>query len=80
MAQRRRPPRITEELRAVLVEIVQANPTATLEEVQRALDGRTGIKAHAQTIQKRAGLGFLGRSISDGAGRYLWRSRAWRRP
>jgi hypothetical protein len=51
MAQRRRPPRITEAHRAVLVEIVQAHPTATLEEFQSALEARTGIRAHAQTIQ-----------------------------
>lgn len=52
MAQRGRPRRVADEQRAVLVEIVQANPTATLEEIQSALERRTGVKAHAQTIQK----------------------------
>jgi len=66
MAQRGRPPRITEEHRAVLVEIVQANPTATLEEVQSALQGRTGVKAHVQTIQKSLREAGIERSL-DGS-------------
>lgn len=66
MAQRGRPPRITEEHRAVLVEIVQANPMATLEEVQSALQGRTGVKAHVQTIQKSLREAGIERSL-DGS-------------
>ena len=49
---RGRPFKIVDEHRAVLVGIVGANPTATLEEIQAELARRTGVKAHAQTIQK----------------------------
>ena len=52
MAQRERPPRIAGEQHAVLVGIAQVNPTATLEEIPSVLERCTGVKAHAQTIQK----------------------------
>ncbi|MGB0714018.1 MAG: transposase [Gammaproteobacteria bacterium] len=45
-------PKITEQARPILVEIVKSDPTATLKEVQQELARRTGISAHEQTIQK----------------------------
>lgn len=52
MAKRGRPPKISDEQRAVLVQIVQSSPTATLAEVETTLHQRTGIKAHPRTIYK----------------------------
>lgn len=52
MAKRGRPPKFTDEHRAVLAEIVQTSPTATLDEIKAALEQRTGVKAHIHTIQK----------------------------
>lgn len=52
VAKRGRPLRLGDEHRAVLVAIVEANPTATSEEIQAELARRTGVEAHVQTIQK----------------------------
>ena len=52
MGKRGRPCRISGSQRNALVAIVEANPTATLAEIQRELKRRTGIEAHGQTIQK----------------------------
>lgn len=67
MAQRGRPPKIASEHQAVLVEIVKANPTAALKEIQAALEARTGVKAHPQTIQKSLHEAGIERQF-DGAG------------
>jgi transposase len=45
MAKRGRPPKISNESRAKLVEIVEGNPTATLQEIAQELARRTGIEA-----------------------------------
>ena len=52
MSKRGRPPKLTAEHRATLVEIVESNPTATMAEIQQELLSRHGVKAHQQTIQK----------------------------
>jgi hypothetical protein len=52
MAKRGRPPKIDAGQQALLVEIVESNPTATLREMQQELASRGGVKAHEQTIQK----------------------------
>jgi len=52
MGKRGRPCRISGEQRRALVAIVEANPTATLAEIQGELERQTGIEAHGQTIQK----------------------------
>ncbi len=49
---RGRPPKISEEHRAVLVSLVEADPTATMEELQSALARRVGVEAHVATIAK----------------------------
>jgi transposase len=50
MVRQGRPPKIQGEHRAVLAAIVASTPTATLGEIGRELQRRTGIQAHAQTI------------------------------
>ncbi len=52
VAKRGRPFKIRDEQRTVLIAIVESNPTATWEEIQSELARRTGIEAHAQTIQR----------------------------
>lgn len=52
MAKRGRPLKINADQQALLVDIVQSNPTATLREIQQELASRSGVKAHEQTIQK----------------------------
>jgi transposase len=52
VVKRGRPLKIGEEQRAVLVTIVESNPTATWEEVQAELARRTGMEVHAQTIER----------------------------
>ena len=52
MGKRGRPCKIADEQRSALVAIVEANPTATLAEIQGELTRQTGIEAHGQTIQK----------------------------
>ena len=52
MANRGRPPKILEEQRNALLEIVESNPSATMAEIQRELKRRTGTQAHGQTIEK----------------------------
>lgn len=52
MARRGRPPLLNEEQAFELKAIVEGNPTTTLGEIQSELLRRTGVKAHAQTIQK----------------------------
>lgn len=52
MAKRGRPFKIVDEQRAVLVAIVEADPTATSEEIQAELARRTGVEAHVQTSQR----------------------------
>jgi transposase len=50
MAKRGRPRKIQSEHRGALVAIVEAHPTATLEEIQAELARRTGLQAHRRTI------------------------------
>lgn len=45
-----RPAKITGEHEAIVVEIVQADPTATLDEIGTELTRRTGLKVHEQTL------------------------------
>lgn len=52
MAKRGRPLKINADQQALLVDIVESNPTATLREIQQELASRSGVKAHEQTIQK----------------------------
>lgn len=52
MPRRGRPSKLTEAHRMELKGIVAANPTATLAALQSELQRRTGVNAHAQTIQK----------------------------
>jgi len=52
MAKRGRPPKLSAEHRATLIEIVESDPTATMAEIQQELARRSGVKAHEQTIQK----------------------------
>lgn len=52
MAKGGRPPRLGETERLELVRIVEADPTATLAEIQRELKRRTGVQAHTQTLRK----------------------------
>jgi transposase len=52
MAKRGRPFKLGPGQVAVVAGIVEANPTATLEEIQAELARRTGVEAHGQTIQK----------------------------
>lgn len=52
MAKRGRPPKLNTEHRALLVAIVESNPTATMAEIQQELARRSGIKANRQTIDK----------------------------
>ena len=52
MTNRGRPLKITADQRALLAEIVESSPTATLREIQQELERRGGVKAHEQTIQK----------------------------
>lgn len=67
MAKRGRPPRLSEVDRAALVEIVRGKLTATLEELRVELQRRTGVKAHAQTIQKALKESGIERRL-DGSG------------
>lgn len=52
MTRRGRPTKLQDEHRAVLLDIIEANPTATTDEVCNELERRTGVRAHGQTIQK----------------------------
>jgi len=52
MAKQGRPPKLSDEHVAVLQAIVEADPTATMEEIQRELERRSGVRAHGQTIEK----------------------------
>lgn len=52
MAKAGRPPKISPEHRAVLVRLTQDHPTATLSELQVALERETGVRAHQVTISK----------------------------
>ena len=52
MARTGRPRKISPEHREVLVRLTQINPTATLGELQVALEHETGVKAHEATISK----------------------------
>lgn len=52
MARRGRPARLNEAQRLDLISIVTNKPMATLAELQRELQARTGVKAHGQTLQK----------------------------
>lgn len=45
-------PKITEEHRAALADMVRENPTATIEELVTAFERSTGIKVHIQTLAK----------------------------
>ena len=47
-----RPSKLQAEHRAELVCIVEGDPTATMAEVQSELSRRTGMEAHAQTIER----------------------------
>jgi len=57
MGKRGRPAKLSAADRRELVAIVEAQPTATLEEIRQELARRTGVTAHKQTIEKalRAG-------------------------
>jgi len=50
MSKSRRPPKLKAEHRQELSAIVEANRTATLEEIQLELERRTGLRAHEQTL------------------------------
>ncbi len=52
MAKVGRPLKISGEHRAVLVELVQADPTATVEELQVALERRAGVTAGGRAIRR----------------------------
>lgn len=52
MAGKGRPKKIGDRERQVLVEIVGANPTATLEEIRQELQRRTGLRVCQDTIRK----------------------------
>jgi transposase len=52
MAKQGRPPKLSDEHVTTLKAIVEANPTATMEEIQRELQRRSGLWAHGQTIEK----------------------------
>lgn len=52
MAKQGRPPKLSDEHVSVLKAIVEADPTATMAEIQRELERRTGVRAHGQTIEK----------------------------
>lgn len=68
MANRGRPPKLSDEDVATLKAIVEANPTATMAEIQRELERRSGVHAHAQTIEKGLrGVGIERRTGATGA-------------
>ena len=52
MAKQGRPPKLADEHVTTLKAIVEANPTATMEEIQRELERRSGVRAHGRTIEK----------------------------
>lgn len=52
MADRGRPRKIQAEHISALLAIVETNPGATMAEIQRELERRTGIEAHTQTIAR----------------------------
>jgi transposase len=52
MSKTGRPPKISPQHRELLVRLTQANPTATLRELQAALERETGVRAHEVTISK----------------------------
>jgi hypothetical protein len=52
MSKAGRPPKIREEERAVLRQIVTDRPSCTLSEIAQELAARTGIEAHEATIRK----------------------------
>lgn len=47
-----RPPKISEENRLLLLEIVRLHPSATLSELKAKFEQRAGIRAHERTIRK----------------------------
>jgi len=67
MAKKGRPPKITDEHRAVLVSIVQAAPMATIEELCAAFERQTGLKVHGQTLEKYLRIAGIERRLK-GAG------------
>lgn len=52
MARQGRPPKFSDEHRALLVSIVEANPLASMDELRAAVERSTGIKVHGQTLEK----------------------------
>ncbi len=52
MAKQGRPPKLSAEDIATLKAIVEADPTATIDEVRHELARRTGTRAHGKTIEK----------------------------
>ncbi|MBP9033849.1 MAG: helix-turn-helix domain-containing protein, partial [Pseudomonadales bacterium] len=47
-----RPLKLSDDDRAILVGLVQANPLATNDELIASLESRTGIKIHRDTLQR----------------------------
>lgn len=67
MAKQGRPPKLSGEDIATLKAIVEANPTATMDEIRVELERRTGTSAHGQTIEKALSTAGIERRM-DGAG------------
>lgn len=67
MAKQGRPPKLSAEDIATLKAIVEANPTATMDEVRHELARRTGTRAHGETIEKALSAAGIERR-TDGAG------------
>jgi transposase len=67
MAKQGRPAKIGSQHHALLRELVQQNPTATVEEVSGELKRRTGIEVHHQTLLRALGEAGIERRF-DGSG------------
>lgn len=52
MVRQGRPPKFSDEHRALLARIVEANPLASMDELRAAVERSTGIKVHGQTLEK----------------------------
>jgi hypothetical protein len=62
-----RPPKTRGEHEAVLAQIVESDPTATLDEIGTELVRRTGLKVHEQTLVSTLRRQGLARVCSDDA-------------
>ena len=65
MSKMGRPAKLSNEHRAVLLELVQSKPTATWSELVAAFESRTGVKAHAATLSKSLKAAGVSRSKAD---------------